>query len=472
MDGSVTSDERMVPFESPAHFLADLDPTTTGRVIASATDVALIIDDGIIRDVALGNEELCREGYAASWRGRPWIETVTVESRPKIEDLLQRDRSAESRWRQVNHPSAGGIDLPVRYTTVPIAPRQRILALGRDLRATARLQQRLVEAHQNLERDFSRLRRAEARYRLLFESVSQPLLIVDPANGRVEEANPATATAIGRSIQAVQGASLLDLFDERSTQRVSRAISESVTLGSATASGLETTDGDGCSLSASAFREDDGARVIVRLTKDTTGERGLAAGHALLDALEELPDGLVVVGADLRILAANRAFLEMTNLISSGQMAGGLLSDFLGRSTTDFNVLVSNLRNHGAVRNFGTVIRDRFGNEEDVEVSAVATPDHEEAAYGFSVRSVARRLRADERGSEGLPSSVDQLTGLVGRVPLREIVRQSTDFIEKLCIEAALEITDDNRASAAEMLGLSRQGLYSKLRRFGVEESR
>ena len=47
-------------------------------------------------------------------------------------------------------------------------------------------------------------------------------------------------------------------------------------------------------------------------------------------------------------------------------------------------------------------------------------------------------------------------------------MRETTDVIEKLCIEAALELTGDNRASAAEMLGLSRQSLYSKLRRFGL----
>jgi DNA-binding NtrC family response regulator len=43
--------------------------------------------------------------------------------------------------------------------------------------------------------------------------------------------------------------------------------------------------------------------------------------------------------------------------------------------------------------------------------------------------------------------------------------------IERLCIEAALELTGDNRASAAEMLGLSRQSLYSKLRRFGITDA-
>ena len=53
-------------------------------------------------------------------------------------------------------------------------------------------------------------------------------------------------------------------------------------------------------------------------------------------------------------------------------------------------------------------------------------------------------------------------------MPLKELVREATDVIEKLAIEAALELTNNNRASAAEMLGLSRQSLYVKLRRYGI----
>jgi DNA-binding NtrC family response regulator len=53
---------------------------------------------------------------------------------------------------------------------------------------------------------------------------------------------------------------------------------------------------------------------------------------------------------------------------------------------------------------------------------------------------------------------------------LRDVVRETTDIIEQMCIEAALELTGDNRASAAEMLGLSRQSLYVKLRRHGLGE--
>ncbi len=51
---------------------------------------------------------------------------------------------------------------------------------------------------------------------------------------------------------------------------------------------------------------------------------------------------------------------------------------------------------------------------------------------------------------------------------MKELVREATEVIERLSIEAALELTNDNRASAAEMLGLSRQSLYVKLRRYGL----
>ncbi|MEL6199783.1 MAG: helix-turn-helix domain-containing protein, partial [Pseudomonadota bacterium] len=76
----------------------------------------------------------------------------------------------------------------------------------------------------------------------------------------------------------------------------------------------------------------------------------------------------------------------------------------------------------------------------------------------------AKRIEAES----SLPRSVEQMTELVGRVPLKELIRETTDILERLCIEAALRTTGGNRASAAEMLGLSRQSLYVKLRRYGL----
>ena len=91
-----------------------------------------------------------------------------------------------------------------------------------------------------------------------------------------------------------------------------------------------------------------------------------------------------------------------------------------------------------------------------------------QAANDWFDRHVGRRLRQVPLVAHDTPRSVEQLTELVGRMSLKEIVRESTDLIERLCIEAALAYTSDNRASAAEVLGVSRQSLYSKLHRHGL----
>jgi transcriptional regulator PpsR len=106
----------------------------------------------------------------------------------------------------------------------------------------------------------------------------------------------------------------------------------------------------------------------------------------------------------------------------------------------------------------------------EVEITAVALPHADPPCLGFAIRDVGRRLAPQAALKRDTPRSGEQLKDLVGRMPLREIVRDTTDLIERLCIEAALDLTHDNRASAAEMLGLSRQSLYVKLRRFGLRD--
>ena len=136
-------------FRSPSSWLAGVDPEIMGEIAAAAADVALIVDDGIIRDIAVREKALISEGYAEAWIDKPWVDTVTSESRPKIEQLLLADPDGQ-KWRQVNHPSQTALDVPIRYTAIQLGSTNRFIALGRDLRSVASLQQRLVEAHQEL----------------------------------------------------------------------------------------------------------------------------------------------------------------------------------------------------------------------------------------------------------------------------------------------------------------------------------
>ena len=97
--------------------------------------------------------------------------------------------------------------------------------------------------------------------------------------------------------------------------------------------------------------------------------------------------------------------------------------------------------------------------------------DKKNEITGVGLYTPEQKLRRDQTVDDHLPRSIEQITGRVGRVPLKELVRESTDVIEALCIEAALKLTSGNRASAAELLGLSRQSLYTKLRRFDLGDA-
>jgi transcriptional regulator PpsR len=227
-----------------------------------------------------------------------------------------------------------------------------------------------------------------------------------------------------------------------------------------------------CGVGASLFRQESSSLFLVRLSSQALAEGGaLKATATLLRYFDVAPDGLVITQYDGRVVRANLAFLEMAQLNSVEQARGELLDRWLGRAGIDFGVALANLRQNGSIRLFSTGLRGEYGATAEVEVSAASLADSEDKpGFGFAIRNVEKRLSAATSSQRELPRSVAQLTELIGRVPLRDLVREATDVIEKLSIEAALELTGDNRASAAEMLGLSRQSLYVKLRRFGLAE--
>lgn len=468
-------------FLSPSESLGDFDAEATATLLTAAADVALVLDrDGIIRDVAFGDGELAA-AFGTAWIGRSWADTVTPESRGKVADLIATAGSqASPRWRQINHPlvspapvdgSPGELDVPVLYCAVSPAPGRHVIAIGRDLRAVATLQQRLVNAQQSLERDYARLRHAETRYRVLFQLASEAVLIVEAATGRIREGNPAATELLGLAAKRVVGRSVPELFEESAADAVRGLLVAARRTGRADEVLARAQGGPEFRVSASLFRQENAAFFLVRLVPvagHPDGEGQRRAQARLLDVVENLPDGLVVTDPDLKVMMANAAFLDLAQVATEEQAREAALGRWLGRSAVDLNVLIASLREHGTVRHFGTLVQGEHGSLSEVEVSAVAVLDGERPCFGFTIRHVGRRLPAAPEPRRQLPRSVEQLTELVGRVPLKDLIRETTDVIERLCIESALELTDDNRASAAEMLGLSRQSLYVKLRRYGL----
>ncbi len=131
-------------------------------------------------------------------------------------------------------------------------------------------------------------------------------------------------------------------------------------------------------------------------------------------------------------------------------------------------MLLDTVKRTGTMRMYSTRLTTDFSGQIAVEISASWLNDRPNPVLVLVVRDASRvdamRRPAIGGGEDGARNVME----LVGSSTLRDIVAETTDVIEKMCIETALELTRNNRVAAAEMLSLSRQSLYVKLRKFGL----
>jgi transcriptional regulator PpsR len=455
-----------MPFRDLKGVVGTLEIGAALALVLAAGDIALALDEnGVISDVSVSADDM---PDLSSWIGRRWEDTVALDSRPKISEMLSSPSSeAPGRWRQVNHPGPDG-NLPIHYRLVDLGEGKPRMAIGRDVRAWASLQQRLLQTQQSLERDYLKLRQTEARFRLLFDMIADPVLIIDATTRRISAANPASYQLFAAKPGSLDNRDLANVIGGISRDDLIAA------LGGATATGehceMEVNVGEGdppMLLTAMPFRQDNGRQFMIRLSRGDAAVGDASGRRPMAELIERMPDAFVLTDSKMQILTANSAFVDLVHGSSKEAITGQPLGRFIGRPGIDVDLMRKQLDDHGQVRNATTIVHADDAIEEAIEVSGVKT-DAQGGHYGFAIRTVSRRVRDLPSADRDVPRSVDQLTELVGRMPLREIVRESTDLIERMCIEAALAYTSDNRASAAEILGLSRQSLYSKLHRHGL----
>lgn len=440
------------------------------RIMASFTDLALVVSrEGTILDVSVGDELDARRSWGAL-KGQTLFDVVSRQSRTKAKRLLKEAiASHTSRSRELNLKVDGLGEIPLRFMGARLDD-DRALVLGVDLRAVAELQQQMVSAQQTMEVEYERIRQAEAHYRVLFHVSAEGVLIAEGPRHVVVEVNPAAASILDTTPADLRGKPLEELFEPQSHQ-VLTALLASVKAGRPVEVTLLPRDQPDAEIRASAtlFRQSGSLMLLLRFWPVSAAATASPRDSQLLDVLEAMPDAFVVTDEDLGILSANASFCELVQQATEGQVVGESLERWLGRPGVDLSIIVSGLREHGLVRNFSTVIRGDFGSEQGATVAAVAALDARVPCFGFSIRPMTSRV-IGRPGPAFQARSAEQLQDLVGRVSLKEIVQDTSDLIERLCIEVALDISSNNRAAAAQLLGLSRQSLYTKLKRHGLEE--
>ncbi|MBM4190928.1 MAG: transcriptional regulator PpsR, partial [Gemmatimonadetes bacterium] len=346
-----------------------------------------------------------------------------------------------------------------------------VIAVGRDLRAISTLQQRLVDTQQAMERDYWKLRHVETRYRLLFQLSTDAIVVVDADTMKIVDASNSAARLFDLAADKLIGKAFPLGIAADQIRAMEDLLAAARTTGHAGDVRIQLAEGRGEALaSASCFRQENMTLLLVRLARFSTPAIGPAVStrDLLLELVGRAPDAFVLTDDEGDIVYANRAFLDLVQLGSEEQVKGRSLGNWVGRPGADLPVFLTTLKKHNVVRVAASGIRGELGLSTEIEISAVAMPSEAGTNMGFVMRDVGRRVATVPHGARDLTKAVEDLTALVGRVSLPTLVKDTTDLVERHFIEAALELTGDNRTTAAEVLGLSRQTLYVKLRRHGL----
>jgi transcriptional regulator PpsR len=369
----------------------------------------------------------------------------------------------------VTHVDAAQGDFPIRYALHRLPKDDSVLMLGRDLRAIAEIQQKLVSVQLALEKDYESQREIDTRYRVLMEMTRDAILLVSMASGRIADLNAAAAKLLGGTRTELLGAAVAQEFVGRRRGELLETMANLATADSSTPIEMQARRSQKRMLMVPLVFRAAGERLLLcrlDVPEATAAQDDLADGLSRL--FHEGADGIVFTDRDGLIREANEAFLNLTDSTSLTAVRGRSLADFLARGMVDLKVLLDNARRSGRMRMYATRLVTVFAAQVAVELSATWLNDRPQPVMVLVVRDASRaeamRRPALAGGDEGVSSVVE----LVGSSKLKDIVAETADVVERMCIEAAVELTRNNRVAAAEMLGLSRQSLYVKLRKYGL----
>lgn len=447
-------------------------PDVLGNIISEVSDVGVVMtEDAEVLSVLI-NPNAQNYQKLESFEGKPFQNSLTVESVPKFNERLATflANGPHVRPLELNHTDPSQrFEYPVRYSFHRIGPDGAILLLGRDLRPVAEMQQQLVKAQLALEHDYEQQREFDTRFRVLMESTSDAIIFVSTQSGRMTELNKTAAALLGRSHESLMGQSFSDLFEVKSRSNLMDQLSTQAMANTDIPTSLVLRKGgQKLRVTATLFRSA-GERFMLCRLRSENAENGPA--DALAMNVQHLyangPDAMVFATEDGNMVSANDAFLNLIGVAHDMNVRGRSLADYLLRGSVDLKVMTENTARTGWMRVYATKIAGDYGSPRNVEISVTRIETGQSDVFAFVIRDAGRMDAGRPAPAEG-DENINSVIELVGSATLKDIVAETTNVVEKMCIETAVELTMNNRVAAAEMLGLSRQSLYVKLRKFNL----
>jgi transcriptional regulator PpsR len=450
-----------------------IEPEIVSEIISRIADLALVVSStGTVLGV-LSNPNSKLKYAFARWEGQPLSAHLTTESVPKFEERLATFLKREDgivRPVELNHVITAEQDgFPVRYSFHRIGTDGAILMLGQDLRPVAEMQQQLVAAQIALEKDYEAQREFDTRLRVLMGATREGTLFVSASSGDITDCNAAAISFLGVTRNDVVGRPVSGLMNTEGKTNLLEALIKVANSPNGGDVAVRNEGGRTLKVRPTIFRATGEQMLLCQITDgEGASVRSDALDEHLGGLFERGADGIVFISKTGSVLSANDAFMRLTDVVHSQAVKGRAISDFLARGSVDLNVICENATRTGAMRLYATRLIGEHGAEIPVEIATTLLNTGKAPVFALVIRDASRAEMVRKSHQQITDVDMRSVIELIGSQTLKGIVAKTTDVIEKMCIETAVDLTSNNRVAAAEMLGLSRQSLYVKLRKYDL----
>ena len=366
----------------------------------------------------------------------------------------------------VNQRLPSGRQLLLEYTTVKLGRKSGFVAIGKNVQDVSDLKSRLSLVQKEREQDYWKLREVETRYRALLDASSEAVALVRVDNLRVVEANLVAAKSLG----LVPGAEFMPDLTDGDKKALAGLLETARMNGRAPGIVVHRPGGRTLSLRASMLASEAGTFYLFQMA--TLDEAGVtahvldrkSAPYSLETFVWRLPEGFAILDRDGVVQFANLTFLDMVQAGLESAVVGKNAKVWFNRPGTGLRVILNLVEQHGAVRSLRTTLESELGMHSGVEISAVGDQIDRPRFFGLIVRDVMPNGRQSETVSA---SGFPEIGGVA--TSLETAVRSSVEAVERQRLVDALAQFAGNRTVAAKSLGISRQSLYTKLKKYGLD---
>ena len=317
----------------------------------------------------------------------------------------------------------------------------------------------------DLEQERQNQRQFETKYRLLMQYSRDALMLVDADAGHIVDANGAIQELLEQNKPVLVGKKLKQVFDigDEDLAALFSGASKSSLRISRKGSGRQFM------VTGTIHRVVNDRLLLLRMTVQ---ESDSSANRDLTDAMTSFfvdgDESILITQPDGSIMIANDSFLRLANVSDAAQLKDQKLDRYLARGLVDLKIILKTVDANRYIKRYQTSLRDVFGAEARIDLSGTKIEGHDQNCIVFIIRET-RGPRPSPRSSNYLTDEASHsIAELIGGVDLKNIVADTTEVVERMCIDIALEMTNNNRVAAADMLGLSRQSLYVKIKKYGL----